>query len=419
MKKNLRFDSLVIHAGQDPENWHGATRAPVVQSAAHAFDTAEAISQAFAGAAGQDVYLRLTNPTNRALEDKLAALEGGAGAVVSASGMAAVSTACLTLLRAGDEIVAGRTLFLSTGALFTQIFKKYGIGVRLVPTDDANALAAAVSDKTRLVYLEVIGNPRLDVPDIKAWAEAAHALGLPLVVDATLASPYLLRPVELGADVVVHSTTKYLNGHGSALGGVVVDAGRFDWAASPRFADMAPFVARKGRLAYLDRLWRETHINLGPAAAPWHSYLTMLGLDTLALRMRRHLDNALTVAEFLAERPEVAFVNYPGLPGSPCHEVAARQFEGRGFGALLTFGLKDAAACRRLIDALTLISNLANLGDAKTLILHPRSTQFVSFDDAAAAAWGVTPEMLRLSVGIEHVDDICEDLARGLEAAGR
>jgi O-acetylhomoserine (thiol)-lyase len=412
--KGYRFDTLVVHAGQEPTRWDGATRPPIAQSASHAHQSAESLSRCFSGQSAEHVYMRLSNPTNRVLEEKLRILDNAAGALVVSSGMAAVANVCMAILRSGDEIVSGRSLFMSTAVFFGQLLPKYGISVRMADSTDLHGLEREITSRTRLLYLEVIGNPRLDVPDIALAAEMAHSHGLPLVVDATLATPWLFRPLEHGADVVIHSTTKYLNGHGSAVGGAILDGGLFDWSG-PRFPDFEPFVRRKGSLALLDRVWREQHINFGTTQAPMHSYLTMLGLDTLSLRMERHMANGLGVARFLKDHPKVRWVNFPGFDDHPSHQTALKQFGGKGFGGLLTFGLKDGQTCCRLIDNLELISNLANLGDAKTLILHPRSTQYVSFDDAACASFGIGEEMLRLSVGIEHVDDICGDLEQALE----
>lgn len=415
-QSDLRFHTRVIHAGIDSGAWQGATLPPIFQTAAHRHETAESLSDTFGGRSSDHIYMRLTNPTNRALEEKLAALEGGRGAVLMSSGMAAITNGCLALLRAGDEFVTGNSLFMSTYLLFANVFKKYGITARFVESTDFAALEAAINEKTRFVYLETIGNPKMDVPDLARAAEIAHRHGLPLLVDSTLATPYLCRPLELGADVVFHSATKYLCGHGDAVGGVVIDGGAFDWTG-PRFPDFQPFVARKGELAYLDKVWREQHINFGTTAAPLHAYLTILGLDTLALRMERHLANAQRVAEFLAGRPEVRWVNYPGLAGHPQHGIAARQFGGQGFGGVLTFGLADKETCFRFINSLGLIYHLANIGDCKTLVIHPFSSQYLSFPAELRESLSITPDLLRLSVGIEAVEDICADIAQALERA--
>lgn len=417
MKKSAgyRFDTRVIHEGQAPEDWKGATMAPIFQTASHRYESAEELSLVFGGKEEGHVYSRLTNPTNKVLEEKLAALEGGAGAVVMSSGMAAVSNTCMALLRAGDEFVSGSSLFMSTYTLFTSVFKKYGVTARLVDPCRYDAIEKAVNEKTRFIYVETIGNPKMDVPDLERIADIAHRNGLPLIVDNTVASPWLCRPIEWGADVVIHSTTKYLSGHGNAPGGVVIDGGAFDFN-SDRFEDFKPFVERKGKLALLDRIWREHHINFGTSQAPFHSYLTMLGLDTLALRMRRHQENAAGVAEFLKARREVEWVNFPGLSGDPGHKTAEKLFRGEGFGAMLTFGLKDQESCFRFIDNLKLIYHLANVGDCKTLVIHPWSTQFVSFEDRMKRELSVTPGLLRLCVGIEDVEDIKNDLAQALDA---
>ncbi len=413
-QKGYRFDTKVIHAAQSPQEWEGATLAPIFQTASHAHATAEDLSQTFAGMKKDHIYMRLTNPTNRVLEEKLAALEGGQGAVVMSSGMAAISNTCMALLRAGDELVSGNSLFMSTYLLFTNVFKKYNITAHLVDPVDTEAIEKAISPKTRFVYLETIGNPKMDVPQIAKTAQMAHANGLPLVVDNTLATPYLCRPFEAGADVVIHSTTKYLSGHGNVVGGVVIDSGAFDWSGQ-RFADFKPFIDRKGPLALLDKIWREHHINFGTTQAPQHAYMTMLGLDTLALRMERHVANALETAHYLRQRPEVAWVNYPGLEDHPSHKTAKAQFDGKGYGGMLAFGLRDQEACFQFINNLKLIYHLANLGDCKTLVIHPYSSQYVSFDEDTKRALGITSDLIRLSVGIEAAADICEDIGQALD----
>jgi O-acetylhomoserine (thiol)-lyase len=413
-KGSYRFQTQVIHAAQSPEDWQGATLPPIFQTASHLHHTADNLSQTFAGKTTDHIYMRLTNPTNRILEEKLTALEGGLGAVVMSSGMAAVSNACMALLRAGDEFVSGNSLFMSTYLLFTKVFKKYDITARLVESTDMAALEAAINSKTRFVYLETIGNPKMDIPDLVQAAAIAHRHGIPLLVDNTLATPYLCRPFELGADVVIHSTTKYLSGHGDAVGGVVIDGGNFSWPED-RFPDFKPFIERKGRLAFLDKVWREHHINFGTTQAPMHAYLTMLGLDTLALRMERHLANALEVAQYLKERPEITWLNYPGLEDHASHSIAGKQFGDKGFGGMLAFGLKDQESCFKFIDNLRMVYHLANLGDCKTLVIHPYSSQYISFDEPTRESLSITADLVRLSVGIEAAEDICEDLGQALD----
>jgi O-acetylhomoserine (thiol)-lyase len=414
-KNKYRFHTQVIHAAQSPEDWQGATLPPIFQSASHMHATAENLTQTFAGKRDDHIYMRLTNPTNRVLEEKLAALEGGLGAVVMASGMAAITNTCMALLRAGDEFVTGNSLFVSTYNLFIKVFNKYGITARLVESTDTDAIEKAINSKTRFVYLETIGNPKMDVPDLARVASIAHRHGVPLVVDSTLPTPYLLRPLELGVDVVIHSTTKYLSGHGGSLGGVVIDGGNFTWSKE-RFPDFEPFIDRMGPLALLDKIWREYHINFGATQAPLHAYLTMIGLDTLALRMERHMENTLKVARYLKERPEVIWVNYPGLEDHPSHRIALKQFGGKGFGGMLAFGLKDQAACFRFINSLQLIYHLANLGDCKTLVIHPYSSQYFSQDEPTRQMLSIPDNMIRFSAGIEAVEDICEDLGQALDS---
>jgi O-acetylhomoserine (thiol)-lyase len=416
-KRKYRFHTQVIHAGQSPKDWQWATLPPIYQTASHLHPTAENLTQTFAGKRDDHIYMRLTNPTNRVLEEKMAALEGGLGAIVMASGMAAINNTCMALLRAGDEFVTGNSLFVSTYNLFAKVFNKYGIRARLVESTDIAAIEKAINSKTRFVYLETIGNPKMDVPDLARAASVAHQHGIPLVVDNTLPTPYLLRPLELGADVVIHSTTKYFSGHGGSFGGVVIDGGNFTWSKE-RFADFEPFIDRKGPLALLDKIWREYHINFGTTQAPLHSYLTMIGLDTLALRMERHLENTMKVAHYLKERSEVQWVNYPGLQDHPSHRVALKQFGGKGFGAMLTFGLKDQAACFRFINNLKMIYHLANLGDCKTLLIHPYSSQYYAQDEPTRQALSIPDNMIRFSTGIEAVEDICEDIGQALDSSG-
>ncbi len=414
-KKNYRFNTKVIHAAQSPEDWRGATLPPIFQTASHLHPTAESLNETFSGKTTDHIYMRLTNPTNRILEEKLSALEGGQGAVAMSSGMAAIANTCMALLRAGDEFVTGNSLFMSTYLLFANVFKKYNITARFVESVDTEAIEKAINSRTRFIYLETIGNPKMDIPDLALVAEIAHKHGLPLVIDNTLTTPYLCRPIELGADVVIHSTTKYLSGHGDAVGGVVIDAGSFPWPQE-RFPDFQPFIDRKGPLALLDKVWREHHINFGTTMAPFHAYLTMIGLDTLALRMERHMDNALEVARYLKERPEVTWANYPGSKDHPSHDIARKQFGDKGFGGMLAFGLKDQATCFKFINNLRMIYHLANLGDCKTLVIHPYSSQYVSFDDETRQNLSITADLIRLSVGIEAASDICDDLGQSLDS---
>ncbi len=414
MKKHTyRFETKAIHDGIKDKMWQGATLPPIFQSAAHYHETADSLSQTFAGQSQDHIYMRLSNPTNRFLEEKLASLESGKASVVTSSGMAAINNACMTLLRAGDEFVASSSLFMSTYGLFTNIYKKYNIQVKLADPLNPAQIEAAINEKTRFVYVETITNPGMEIPDIRKIADIAHKNGIPLLVDNTLASPWLCRPIELGADIIMHSTTKYFSGHGAALGGVVVDAGNFDWGTD-KFKDFAPFVEQKGDMAFIHRMWKEHHINFGTTPAPFHSFLTAIGLNTLGVRMERHMENALKTATFLKEHPKVSWINFPGFQDHPSHAMAKKQFCDKGFGTMLTFGLKDQEACFKLVDSLSMILNLANLGDCKTLIIHPYSSQYVSFPQELKDKLA-DPCLLRFSVGIEHIDDICTDLEQALE----
>jgi len=415
IKKNLHFDSRVIHDALEPDKWHGSTLPPIFQSASTLHRTAESLSDTFAGKKKDHIYMRLTNPTNSVFEDKITALENGKGAVAMSSGMAAITNTCMALLRSKDEFLCGNFLFMSTYLLFTGVFKKYNLNAKIVDMQNIQEIEDSITDKTRFIYIETIGNPKMDIPDIKKIARIAQINKLPLIVDNTLASPYLVCPIDLGADIVIHSTTKYLSGHGAATGGIVVDAGHFQWEGNERFPDFIPFIERKGELALLDKIWREHHINFGTTQAPFHSYLAMIGMDTLGLRMERHMANAIKVADYLKSQQKVKWVNFPGLPDHDNHEIAKRVFDNKGFGAMIGFGLKNQEQCFTLIDNLNMIYHLANLGDCKTLIIHPWSSQYVSFDPKVKTALCITPDLIRLSVGIEDPDDIINDIDQALE----
>ncbi len=414
-EKKWKFDTQVIHGAQAPGEWKSATLAPIYQTASHRFDTAEELSDVFAGKQKGFIYQRLRNPTNEVLEKRLAMLTGGMEAVVTGSGMAAINNAVLSICRSGDEIVSGNSLFMSTFLLYNNVLRKLGIDVKLVESADLSAWKAAVTPKTKLLFVETIGNPKMDVPNIRELADLAHENRAPLIVDNTLATPYLFLPLEHGADILVYSTTKYLNGHGSAVGGVVIDSGRFDWP-DDKYPDFKLYKDTAGKRAYIDRVWREIHINFGTTQSPFQSYLTLIGLDTLALRMERHMKNAVEVARFLAKHPKVKWVNFPGLEDSPSHETAKAQFNGKGYGGLLAFGLEDEKACFDYIRNVRLAYHLANLGDCKTLVIHPWSSQYIRFPEESRRENGITPDMVRVSVGIEAVEDILEDLDQALRA---
>ncbi len=419
-------ETVTVHAGQEVADPATNSRAvPIYQTTSYVFDDSEHAADLFALKVPGNIYTRLMNPTTSVLEQRLTALEGGVGALGTASGASAITYSVLNLTRAGDNIVALSTLYGGTYALFAHTLKQYGIEARFVDPDKPGELAEHVDDKTRLVFGETIGNPLINVVDLDAWSAAAHSLGLPFIVDNTVPTPYLCRVFDHGVDVSVHSATKYIGGHGTSLGGVIVDSGKFDWSA---YADRFPGLAgpdpayhgvvwteAAGNLAYIIRARTVLLRNTGAAMAPLNSFLFLQGLETLHLRMERHSANALAVAEHLEQHPAVAWVNYPGLPSSPWHEIANRTLTGRGYSGILSFGLKSGReAGSRFVEGLELFSHLANIGDAKSLAIHNASTTHSQLTEDELKAAGVAPEMVRLSIGIEHIDDILADLDQSL-----
>ena len=327
--------------------------------------------------------------------------------------MAAINDSLTAILQSGDEMISGNSLFMSTYLLFANVFKKFGIKVNFVESTALEEHEKAITQKTKAIFVESVGNPKMDVPDIEKLAAIAHQNNIPLIVDNTMPTPYLLNPFKLGADVVVHSTTKYLSGHGDALGGIVVDSGNFDWP-NEKYPDFEMFKARAGEKAYLDKVWREIHINVGTSQSPFHSYLTMIGVDTLAVRMKRHIENVEKLVQFMVNHRKVKWVNYPNLKESPSYETVKKQFS-KGCCAIFTFGLSNQEECFNFIRNLQLVYNLANLGDCKTLVIHPYSSQYVSFDIATRTKLGITPNLIRVSVGIEAIEDIIADFEQALD----
>ncbi len=399
---------------------------PIYATTSYVFDDAAHAARLFGLQEFGNIYTRIMNPTTGVFEERVAALEGGVGALGLASGQAAETLTILNLASAGDNIVSSASLYGGTYNLFHYTLPKLGITVRFVDCSKPEQFAAAIDERTKAVYLETIGNPRLDVADIRAISDLAHASGVPVIVDNTCA-PLLARPFDHGADIIVHSATKWIGGHGTVIGGVVVDSGRFDWAASPRFrkdfVDPDPsyhgvsYTEAFGPLAFILKLRVQGLRDLGPALSPFNAWQLIQGLETLPVRIERHSQNALAVAQWLQDRPEIEWVSYPGLASHASHEVAARVLSG-GFGGLVTFGIKGGAdAGRRLIDSVKLFSLLANVGDAKSLIIHPASTTHQQLSEAEQADTGVTADLIRLSVGIEHIDDILADLDQALRAA--
>jgi len=416
------FDTRALHAGYTPEAQTGACAVPIYQTTSYVFkDTAHA-ARLFALEEFGNIYTRIMNPTTDVLERRVAALEGGVAGLAFASGMAAISAAVLTLCRQGDEIVSTTRLYGGTVTLFAATLPRMGVSVRFVDSDEPEAFAEAITDRTRLVYLETIGNPLLSVPDLAGIAKAAHARGVPVMVDNTAASPALCRPIEYGADIVVHSLTKYLGGHGTSIGGLVVDGGRFPWD-SGRFEDFVEpdpsyhglrFYQTFGEATLAVRTRVRTLRDLGACLSPFNAFLILQGIETLSLRMARHSANALAVAEFLSGHEKVAWVLYPGLESHPAY-ARARRYLPHGASGLVGFGVKGGLeAGRRFIESLGLFSHLANIGDARSLAIHPASTTHQQLSDQERVQAGVTPDFVRLSVGLETIDDILADLGQAL-----
>jgi O-acetylhomoserine (thiol)-lyase len=420
----LRPETIALHGGQSPDPATNARAVPIYQTTAYVFDDTDHAADLFALKVPGNIYSRIMNPTWDVLEQRLAALEGGIAAVVTASGQAAVTYSVLNLARAGDNIISVAQLYGGTYNLFAHTLPQYGIEVRFVDADDPEAVARVADDKTRLVFGEIIGNPRLNVLDVPAWADAAHAMGVPFIVDNTVATPLGARVFEQGADVAVHSLTKFIGGHGTSIGGAVVDAGSFDWVAhGERFPGLTQpdpsyhgvvWSDVLGPAAYIGRVRTVLLRNTGAALSPFNAFLFLQGVETLPLRMERHNENALAIARWLKGRDEVSWVNYPGLEDDPYHEVAGRVLRG-GAGALVSFGVRGGLrAGKTFIESLQLFSHLANIGDAKSLAIHNASTTHSQLNAEELASAGVPEDMVRLSVGIEHIDDLTADLEQAL-----
>ena len=418
------FGTLCLHAGQIPDAATGARALPIYQTTSYVFDSADHAASLFNLQTFGNVYTRLSNPTTAALEERVAALEGGRAALAVASGMAAQMSALLTLCRHGDHIVAARNLYGGTYSQLAVTFAQFGIGCTFVDADSPEEFAQAIQPNTKALYAETIANPQLNVVDIAAVAEIAHRHGLPLVIDNTLASPWLCRPFEHGADIVIHSATKFIGGHGTSMGGVVVESGKFPWDNGnfPQMTEPSTgyhgvrFFETFGDFGFTMKMRMEIVRTLGPAISPFNSFLLLQGLETLHLRMPRHCENALAVARHLANHSRVAWVNYPGLESSPWHALA-RRYLPRGAGAIISFGIHgDMQSGVRFIESCRFLSHLANVGDAKTLVIHPASTTHRQLDEAQQIAAGVRPEMIRLSIGLEDLDDILWDIDQALAA---
>jgi O-acetylhomoserine (thiol)-lyase len=425
-EKQRHFATLAVHAGQTPDPTTGARAVPIYQTTSYEFQDADHAGRLFALKEFGNIYTRIMNPTTDVLEKRVAALEGGVAGLATASGQAAETLVATTLAAAGDEIVSTTSLYGGTYNLFHYTLPRLGITVKFVDADDFDGLRAAINDKTRAIYTETLGNPKLDVVDIEKLAAIAHEHKLPLVIDNTSASAALVRPIEWGADIVVNSATKFLGGHGTTIGGVIVDAGKFDWAASGRFKDFTDpdpsyhglsYTEAFGPLAFILKARVQGLRDTGAALSPFSAFLLLQGIETLHLRLERHSENALAVAKHLEQHSGVDWVNYPGLESSPYY-ARAQKYLPKGGGGLVCFGIKGGyEAGKKLIDGLELFSLVANIGDAKSLVIHPASTTHQQLSVAEQATTGVTPELVRLSVGIEDIRDILADLDQAIEAA--
>jgi len=419
--ENPGISTLAVHAGAKPDPATGARSVPIYQTAAYVFDDTEHAADLFGLRKEGNIYTRLMNPTTDVFEKRIAALEGGIGALATSSGMAAITTALLTFTGPGDEIVSGDKIYGGTYELFNYTFPKLGRTVKFVDSGIPEEFEKAITDKTKALYVESIGNPKLDVPDFEKLAEIAHSAGIPLVVDNTVA-PVILRPIEHGADIVVHSATKYIGGHGTSIGGVIIDSGNFDWGPEkfPEICDPDPgyhelkYKEAFGKAAFIVKARVQFMRDVGACLSPFNAFLFTLGLETLPLRMKKHCDNALAVARFLQAHPKVSWVSYPGLESHRSHELAKKYLKS-GYGAIIGFGIKGGTeAAKRFIESLELFSHLANIGDAKSLVIHPASTTHEQLSAEEQKACGVTEDFIRLSIGIEDEKDLIFDIEQAL-----
>jgi O-acetylhomoserine (thiol)-lyase len=429
MADSYRPETIALHGGQKPDPSTNARAVPIYQTTSYVFhDTAHA-ARLFALQEFGNIYTRIMNPTTDVLEQRIAQLEGGTGALAVSSGQAAETLALLNIAHAEDEILSSASLYGGTYNLFHYTFPKMGIDVKFVDSTDPQNFRKSITKKTRAIFAESIGNPRLDTLDMRAVADIAHGAGIPLVIDNTMPSPFLLRPFDHGADIVIHSTTKFIGGHGTSIGGIIVDSGKFDWGNGnfPQFTEPDPsYHGLKfwevfgnfpglGNVAFILKARVQLLRDLGPAMSPFNAFLFLQGVETLPLRMQRHSTNALAVAKFLSTHPNVTWVNYPGMPSHPQHALAKKYHHRELYGAILGFGIKGGMeAGKKFIDNVKLLSHLANIGDSKSLVIHPASTTHQQLAGEERLAAGVTDDYVRLSVGVEHIDDIIEDLDQAL-----
>jgi len=425
---DYKFDTLTLHAGQTPDDRHGSRAVPIHQTTSYMFDSTEHASSLFNMEVGGHIYSRLTNPTVAVLEQRIAALDGGVAGVAVSSGMAALFLTVLALASSGDHIVASSQMYGANINLFQHTLNRFGITATFVAPNDPDAIRKAIQPNTKMVFGEVIGNPGLDIMDVPKVAEIARDAGVPLVIDATFNTPYLMKPIDHGANIVIHSLTKWMGGHGIALGGGIVDGGNFDWGRDGKFPTLTePHFAFQnvnlweefGPMAFSARVRTEGMYNIGPCLAPMNAFHLLQGIETLSLRMERHMANTAKLLEFLTSHDQIAWVKHPSLPDHPDHETAKRLLP-KGAGSVIAAGIKGGRdAGRAFIESVELSSHLANVGDAKTLVIHPGSTTHSHLDKKAMAAAGLTDDLVRISVGLEDIDDIIADFNRGLKAAAK
>ena len=424
MTREFKFETLQLHAGQVVDATTKSRAVPIYQTTSFVFEDTQEGAELFALQKAGNIYTRITNPTTSAFEERIAALEGGVGALATASGMAAITCTILALAHAGDHVVAASTIYGGTFNLLKETLPRYGITTTFVDIDNLEEVEAAIKDNTKLVLIETLGNPVINIPDIEKIAEIAHKHQIPLVADNTFATPYLINVFSHGVDIAVHSATKFIGGHGTTIGGVIVDSGKFDWAASgkfPQLVDEDPsyhnisYTRDVGAAAFIVAARVQLLRDMGAALSPFNSFLLLQGLETLSLRVERHVQNAEKIVDFLVNHPKVEKVNYPKLPDSPYHALAEKYLP-KGVGSIFTFHVKGGETeARKVIDSLEIFSNLANVADAKSLVVHPATTTHAQLSDSDLEAAGVTKNQIRLSIGLENVDDLIEDLRLALE----
>ena len=424
MTREFKFETLQLHAGQVVDATTKSRAVPIYQTTSFVFEDTQEGAELFALQKAGNIYTRITNPTTSAFEERIAALEGGVGALATASGMAAITYTILALAHAGDHVVAASTIYGGTFNLLKETLPRYGITTTFVDIDNLEEVEAAIKDNTKLILIETLGNPVINIPDIEKIAEIAHKHQIPLVADNTFATPYLINVFSHGVDIAVHSATKFIGGHGTTIGGVIVDSGKFDWAASGKFPQLVEedpsyhnisYTRDVGAAAFIVAARVQLLRDMGAALSPFNSFLLLQGLETLSLRVERHVQNAEKIVDFLVNHPKVEKVNYPKLPDSPYHALAEKYLP-KGVGSIFTFHVKGGEAeARKVIDNLEIFSNLANVADAKSLVVHPATTTHAQLSDSDLEAAGVTKNQIRLSIGLENVDDLIEDLRLALE----